>query len=153
MFNVQSKLSLIALLLTATVSAMASDFVKDGVYYTYDIDAMTARVCICDDYDNPPSGDIVIPAAVPEYFTNRVHANAILYVPQEYLSAYENAATWKRFFDIRPIAEDAVGAIAADSRAAERYDLSGRRLPAIAAPHGLSIIRQADGSARKVLIR
>ena len=96
---------------------------------------------------------IADPTAVPEYFTNRVHANAILYVPQEYLSAYENAATWKRFFDIRPIAEDAVGAIAADSRAAERYDLSGRRLPATAAPHGISIIRQADGSARKVLSR
>jgi hypothetical protein len=75
-----------------------------------------------------------------------------LFVPTDYISAYQQADQWKEFFFVSDEGT-AVSPVTAGSAAAEtmRYTLDGK--PAAQPMHGLNIIRMSNGTTKKVVGR
>jgi hypothetical protein len=81
-------------------------------------------------------------------------STATLYVPKGTIEKYEATSAWNQFHSIEEIESTAIDdAIArkGESNEAKRYDLSGRRVSQ--SQRGLNIVRQADGTVRKVIVK
>ncbi|MBR1711997.1 MAG: leucine-rich repeat domain-containing protein [Alloprevotella sp.] len=95
-----------------------------------------------------------VPDCVGTAFDAAIQRQAVLYVPRASLNAYKRAPQWKDFDTIRPI-EGTPTAIPDISLIKQgggaRYDTSGRRLDQPV--HGINIIRNADGTTRKVYVK
>lgn len=79
---------------------------------------------------------------------------ATLYVPEGTKEKYEATSAWNQFHSIEEIESTAIDdAIArkGESNETEHYDLSGRRVSE--SQRGLNIVRQADGTVRKVIVK
>ena len=77
-----------------------------------------------------------------------MYDKVILYVPDGSISLYKKAEGWKNFYDIRT----GIKAIYSNGQDHNTiYTLSGHE---IEIPHrGVNIIRSADGTTRKVLVK
>lgn len=78
----------------------------------------------------------------------------MLKVPEGYVTAYQTASQWCDFFFIDAFDPDGINGIEADPSLVgevECFDLQGRRLDK--AQKGINIIRNADGTTKKVLIK
>lgn len=81
-------------------------------------------------------------------FTNKQYLNAVLYVPQEAISAYQTADNWKNFWEIQAVKTDGIESVETvlpDCPTAI-YDLQGRMLTE--PQRGINII-----GGKKVVIR
>ena len=102
--------------------------------------------------------DIICKAQTPPDCVGRaidpqIVSQATLYVPRASLADYRKAPVWKDFKTIKPIPDggDDTGINTPSTSAqgpAAIYDLSGRRMKAAGA--GISIVRESDGTVRKV---
>lgn len=86
-------------------------------------------------------------------FSNNTYLNAILYVPAGKLDAYRQAKGWKNFFDIRENKgiTDNINEVATAKKAAvtRYYSLSGQTVTK--GTKGVVIVRNSDGTAKKIL--
>lgn len=94
------------------------------------------------------------PLVLQPSFPKSVYINATLIVPAGTKSAYEQAPGWKDFFDIQE-ADVATGisstSIKEKTEVSEIYNIKGQKL---AKPErGINIIKRADGSSTKVIIK
>lgn len=81
-------------------------------------------------------------------FYNDIYQKATLYVPEEALTAYKNADSWKYFQNIKSIESTGINGIEADGNGKRNvyYDLNGHRF---SAPRkGLNII-----NGKKVIVK
>lgn len=96
----------------------------------------------------------VTPSVSSSSFTQSAFSNATLTVPESMLPTYKAHSVWGRFSKIVGASESGITDIEADptNRVVEYYDLSGRRIDNPDA-QGIYIVRRADGSTGKILIR
>lgn len=93
------------------------------------------------------------PYASSSVFSTKAFAGATLTVPESALEAYKANSLWGRFAKIEGSAESGIADIEADAAGiTEYYDLCGRRVDGTPSA-GIYIVRRADGSTGKVLIR
>lgn len=78
---------------------------------------------------------------------------ATLYVPKGTKEKYEATPAWNQFQNIEEIDLSEVNSIISEreTKVTEHYDLSGRRVSE--SQRGLNIVRQADGTVRKVIVK
>ena len=82
------------------------------------------------------------------------YENTDLRVPAESIEKYRTAPVWENFFkDRNPLTgiENIEAAEGAESEVVARYDLSGR--PVADDYRGMTIVRRADGSTAKEILR
>ena len=87
-------------------------------------------------------------------FDTRHYENTDLRVPYESIEKYRTAPVWENFFkDRNPLTaiEGVEAAEGAESEVVARYDLSGR--PVADDYRGMTIVRRADGSTAKEILR
>ena len=83
---------------------------------------------------------------------NDIYSNAILYVPTGTLDKYRAADGWKEFNNIVEYNPSRINKVKQDDKEkCSVYDLHGRRLDQ--PQKGINIIRQNDGSIKKVLVK
>ena len=73
-----------------------------------------------------------------------------LFVPTDYISAYQQADQWKEFFFI----EDNVNTLTEEIKNGtieSIYDASGRKQPRM--QHGVNIVRMSDGTVQKIMVK
>ena len=99
-----------------------------------------------------------VPETNADAFTGIETTKVRLVVPNNSIEKYKNHAVWGKFLmdgsDVAGSGSSETGirsAHALEGVAPEVYDLDGRRQNALR--HGLNIIRQSDGTARKVLVK
>ena len=84
-------------------------------------------------------------------------SSATLYVPAASLETYKATAPWSSFGKFVPLTDEEMGVeeLTIDNgqltMSAGIYDLNGRRLTKM--QRGLNIVRYADGTTRKVMIK
>ena len=92
-------------------------------------------------------------------FESRVYDNAVLKVPDGYVDAYKEADVWKLFSKIEDNTSSGIEDVAQDEGPVTVYTLGGivvytglwNERPKL--PAGMYIVRNADGTSRKVAIR
>lgn len=97
---------------------------------------------------------ITNPLQVEPSFPSGVYVNAILIVPDGTKSLYEQAPGWKEFFDIQEAGSiTAISNIDSNQRTKEiaRYNLNGQKLSE--PEKGINIVKYADGTIKKVLVK
>ncbi|MBR1788590.1 MAG: leucine-rich repeat domain-containing protein [Bacteroidaceae bacterium] len=82
--------------------------------------------------------------------------SATLHVPAASLEAYRETSPWSKFKNIVPLTDEELTKVERLSHSQTEgesviYDLSGRRLTKI--QHGINIVRNPDGSLRKVMVK
>ncbi len=111
---------------------------------------------VTDFSENTSLEKIIVRSNVPptaEGFSNATYLNAVLYVPQGAKDIYMQTPIWKYFFNIEEISSTGIGSISPMENVGDDvyYSIDGRR---IAAPRkGINIIRKANGTVKKVLIK
>ena len=92
------------------------------------------------------------PTNVQVNFHDIVYQNATLIVPNGTKYLYQSAEGWKKFSTIMEEGETAIGRITSSSPIeSKRYSLDGRRLKS--PQKGINIIRQSDGTTKKVIVK
>ncbi len=94
------------------------------------------------------------PTALENTFDTAHYSSVDLRVPAESIEKYRTAPVWENFFkDRNPLTaiEGAEAAEGAESEVVARYDLSGR--PVADDYRGMTIVRRADGSTAKEILR
>ena len=92
------------------------------------------------------------PTNVQVNFHDIVYQNAKLIVPDGTKHLYQSAEGWKNFATIMEDGETAIGGITISSPIeSKRYSLDGRRLTR--PQKGINIIRQSDGTVKKVILK
>ena len=88
--------------------------IKDGAFF--DCKALKSIYVMA---ETPPSAYSV--------FKNELYMDAVLYVPNGCLEAYQNAEVWKEFWDIREFDTTSIGDVKTDNENTTTvYDLNGR---------------------------
>lgn len=101
--------------------------------------------------DNGEVSDPFIHPYVDEWAVDFIKAVIPLSVPQEAVEAYKNADVWKGFYQIEGKDFTGIASVQTETNDGIHYDISGR----IIAPDmpGIHIIRNADGTTQKILVR
>lgn len=87
-------------------------------------------------------------------FSNRVYANATLYVPKGCVKAYEGAKVWKKFFDIKEISLSGINDVPNDGQENQTnvfYDVNGVKHKNWV--KGLNIIKTKNGIVKKIHVK
>ena len=98
-----------------------------------------------------------VPATNYNIFYGSLINEATLHVPAESLEDYRNTAPWKDFGSIVALTENELGVVEIQNDMLRLgvknglYDLNGRKLYKL--QRGINIIRDSDGSAKKVMVR
>lgn len=90
---------------------------------------------------------------IAEGFSTATYLDAVLYVPQGTKDIYMQTPIWKYFFNIEEISSTGIESISPTENVGDDvyYSIDGRR---ISAPcKGINIIRKANGTVKKVLIK
>ena len=75
-----------------------------------------------------------------------------VFVPQESLTAYQNADGWKNFWNLQGFNATGIEKMnTLDTKEVKRYDATGRE--ADRHHKGLTIIKMSDGTTKKVMIK
>lgn len=123
-----------------TSAAMPESLTNVGKYAFRDCDAMTEVYCSATE----------IPNTADNVFHNINVAKSTLYVPEASIEAYKAASPWKDFDNILAIETSAIADVkTGDAGVSAIYTLDGKH--ATDGSRGILIIRQADGTTKKVL--
>lgn len=122
--------------------------------YTTPLREITCLATVPPTFPVDAYGDVRDPFIHPdvdEWAVDFIKAVIPLSVPQEAVEAYKNADVWKGFYQIDGKDFTGIAAVQTETNSGIHYDISGR----IVAPDmpGIHIIRNADGSTRKILVR
>ena len=83
-----------------------------------------------------------------------VTGGAILHVPSSAMGSYRSQSPWREFYNIVALTDKETGIAAIDNgqqEVYEVYDMNGRKYTQM--QRGVNIIRSADGTTRKVLVK
>ena len=122
--------------------------------YTTPLREITCLATVPPTFPVDDNGEVYDPFIHPdadEWAVDFIKAVIPLSVPQEAVEAYKNADVWKGFYQIDGKDFTGIAAVQTETNSDIHYDISGR----IVAPDmpGIHIIRNADGSTRKILVR
>ena len=122
--------------------------------YTTPLREITCLATVPPAFPVDDNGEVYDPFIHPdadEWAVDFIKAVIPLSVPQEAVEAYKNADVWKGFYQIDGKDFTGIAAVQTETNSGIHYDISGR----IVAPDmpGIHIIRNADGSTRKILVR
>ena len=122
--------------------------------YTTPLREITCLATVPPTFPVDDNGEVYDPFIHPyadEWAVDFIKAVIPLSVPQEAVEAYKNADVWKGFYQIDGKDFTGIAAVQTETNSGIHYDISGR----IVAPDmpGIHIIRNADGSTRKILVK
>lgn len=92
-----------------------------------------------------------VPTMNNNSFDLSVFENATLYVPALSLDAYKSSIPWNQFKNIVAIKETGISSVPLDNYIKEVHSINGNKLKSPS--KGINIIKQEDGTIKKVLIK
>ena len=123
-----------------TSASIPESLTNVGKYAFRDCNAMTQVYCSATE----------VPSTADNVFFNIDVAKSTLYVPQASIEAYKAASPWKDFGNILAIEASAIADVKiGDAGVSAIYTLDGKH--ATDGSRGILIVRQADGTTKKVL--
>ena len=134
---------------TATVGSGVKSIDAAAFYGTKSLKLMTVSAI-----EPPTACEIIDNQLFSGTFLTWHYENTDLRVPAESIEKYRTAPVWENFFKDRnplTVIEGVEAAEGAESEVVARYDLSGR--PVADDYRGMTIVRRADGSAAKEILR
>ena len=135
---------------SVTIPAEVTSMGSQIFYYCNNLKEMTSSAAV------PPACDMLYSEYIHTYYNDTFFGfmpyMCKLTVPVGSADAYRNAEGWKQFTDIEEANLSGITSVTTDTNGHEtHYDISGKVVSPSA--KGLHIVRKADGTTRKVIVK